>query len=134
MPEPEAVRIDKWLWAARFAKTRADASEAAGGGRVHVNGIAVRASKLVKVGDRVRIASGPDWREADVVGLSEKRLSAPLAAALYEETPESIRRRAERAEQRRLVRPAPAPIDGGRPTKRDRRRYERETGRGRRGR
>ena len=134
MPDPEAVRIDKWLWAARFAKTRAAASEAAGGGRVHVNGAAVRASKSVRVGDRVRIASGPVWREVDVRALSEKRLSAPLAAALYEETPESIRRRAEPAEQRRLVTPAPAPIDGGRPTKRDRRRYDREAGRGRRGR
>jgi ribosome-associated heat shock protein Hsp15 len=134
MPELQAVRIDKWLWAARFAKTRAAASEAAGGGRVHVNGAAVRPSKLVKVGDRVQFASGPVWREVDVVALSEKRLSAPLAAALYEETPESIRRRAERAEQRRLVTPAPAPFEGGRPTKRDRRRYERELGRDRRGR
>src|SRR3954447_25745694 len=103
MPEPDGVRIDKWLWAARFAKTRAAASEAAGGGRVHINGAAVRASKLVKVGDRVRIAFGPASREVDVVGLSEKRLSAPLAKALYEETPESIRQQAERAEQRRLV-------------------------------
>ena len=134
MPELEAVRVDKWLWAARFAKTRAAASEAAGGGRVHVNGAAVRASKLVRVGDRVRIASGPVWREVDVLSLSEKRLSAPLAEALYRETPESIRHRAERAEQRRLITPAPAPIDGGRPTKRDRRRYDRETGRGRSGR
>lgn len=127
----EGVRIDKWLWAARFAKTRAIASEAAAGGRVHVNGGAAKASKLVRPGDRVRISFGPVWREVDVVALSEKRLSAPLASALYEETPESIRQREEYAEQRRLVAPAPAPIDGGRPTKRDRRRYEKSARRGR---
>lgn len=130
------VRIDKWLWAARLAKTRAIASEAAGGGRVDVNGHAVKASKLVKPGDRVKVSFGPVWREVDVLALAEKRLSAPLAAELYEETPESIRKREEYAEQRRLMAPAPAPIDGGRPTKRDRRRYE-QTSRpdaGRRGR
>jgi ribosome-associated heat shock protein Hsp15 len=115
-----AVRIDKWLWAARFYKTRSLATEAVVGGRVHVGGERVKPSRDVKVGETVEITQGTVRRVVEVTGLAERRGSATVAATLYAETPESIAAREEDALQRRLS----APVFGGRPTKVDRRRLE----------
>lgn len=120
--------MDQWLWAARFAKTRALANEAAAGGRVKVGGTAAKPSKELHVGDVVDVAFGEVRRTVRVVALAQRRVSAPEAAKLYEETAESIERR-ERAEaDRRAVRAARPRFDdaGARPTKRDRRRFESE--------
>src|SRR3954452_7029692 len=123
----DPVRIDKWLWAARLFKTRGLAAEAVKGGRVHVNGAAVKPSRDVRVGDRLEVTLGPVPRVVDVRGTSDRRGPAREAALLYDETPGSVAAREAYAEQRRLMGPAPAlPDRGGRPTKRDRRRYERE--------
>src|ERR1041384_1150640 len=86
----ERVRIDKWLWAARFFKTRSVATEAVVGGRVHVNGTRVKPAKEVCVGDTVEVTIGTVRHTVRVEGLSDKRGSATVAAALYTETPESI--------------------------------------------
>jgi ribosome-associated heat shock protein Hsp15 len=116
----ERVRIDKWLWAARFFKTRALASKACELGRVLSHGQPVKPARDVKVGDRLRVTNDGGDFEIDVLGLSEVRGPAPVAQALYHETDESKAARAKAAEERRLYReysPAPA----GRPSKRDRR-------------
>ena len=123
--DEEPVRIDKWLWAARFVKTRALAVEAVKGGRVHVNGQRVKPAREVAVGDEVEYVLGPMRRTVVVRGISRHRGPAPEAAQLYEETPESIARGEELAVQRKIER-AIAGDRGGRPTKRDRRRYESE--------
>ena len=116
-----APRLDKWLWAARFFKTRSLASEEIARGRVQVNGQSAKASRLVRVADLVELRQGAVQRTVKVLGLSHVRGPAPVAQALYEETPESVAAREARAEQRRLA-PEPADtIDQGRPTKRDRR-------------
>jgi ribosome-associated heat shock protein Hsp15 len=122
------VRIDKWLWAARLAKTRPLAAEAVTGGRVHLNGKATKPSKDVKPGDRIEMTIGAVRRTVDVRATSDKRGPAAVAQALYEETPESIATRERDREQRRLATP-PMPDVGGRPTKRDRRRFDRTRGR-----
>lgn len=117
----ERLRIDKWLWAARFYKTRTLASEEIDKGRVHINGVAVKPAREVKAGDTLQLRIGVISRTVVVKGVSDKRGSAPVAALLFEETPQSIAQRAAAAEQRRL---APEPALGltqGRPTKRDRR-------------
>jgi ribosome-associated heat shock protein Hsp15 len=130
----DAVRIDRWLWAARLFKTRGAATEAVLGGRAHVNGTRVKPSKEVRPGDRLEITVGDVRRELVVCGVAVKRGPASVAAMLYEETPESIARRVQLAEARRLARPLGADL-GARPTKRDRRRLEalRRAQRGRRG-
>src|SRR5690606_3522892 len=87
--DPERVRIDKWLWAARFFKTRALAIEAVKGGRVQVDGARVKPSRTVRVGDRIEITIGQTRRTVDVRALSDRRGPASVAATLYEETPES---------------------------------------------
>lgn len=116
-----APRLDKWLWAARFFKTRSLASEEIARGRVQVNGQSAKASRLVRVSDRIELRQGSVQRTVRVLGLSHVRGPAPAAQALYEETPESIATRERLAEQRRLA-PEPAEtIDQGRPTKRNRR-------------
>ena len=118
--------MDQWLWAARFAKTRALANEAAAGGRVKIDGAAVKPSKELHVGDVVDVAFGEVRRTVVVKALARRRVSAPDAAKLYEETPESVERR-ERAEaERRAVQQVRPRFDdaGARPTKRDRRRFE----------
>jgi len=119
----ETVRIDKWLWAARFFKTRGAATAAVVGGRIHVNGERVKPAKDVRVGDRLVVTAGSDRRTVMVRGLAEKRGPAAVAAALYEETPDSIALREQRAAERRLARPVGADL-GARPTKQDRRRLE----------
>ena len=111
----DCVRIDKWLWAARFFKTRSAAAQAVLGGRVHINGARVKPSKELRVGDTVDVTIRALKRTVEVRGLSDKRGPAPVAAALYEETPESIRAREQDALERRLA---------ARPTKLDRRRLE----------
>jgi ribosome-associated heat shock protein Hsp15 len=115
-------RIDKWLWAARFYKTRSLAVEEIGRGRVQVNGQDVnKPAREVKPGDIVSLRQGHVPRTVVVKGLSDVRGPAPVAQQLYEETPESLKAREQAAEQRRLA-PEPAnTIEHGRPTKRGRR-------------
>lgn len=119
----EAVRIDKWLWAARFFKTRSASTDAVSGGRVHVNGARVKPSRDVFPGDTVVVRVGQQEWTVLVRALSDKRGSASIAATLYEETPESAARREQRALEARMSRPLGADL-GMRPTKQDRRRLE----------
>ena len=117
----EKLRIDKWLWAARFYKTRSLATEEVNKGRVQVGGQDVKPAREVKPGDHITLRSGPVVRTVVVVGISQARGPAPIAQALYTETPESLQARTAAAEQRRLA-PEPAhSLDHGRPTKRQRR-------------
>jgi len=128
VPEDGDVRLDKWLWAARLLKTRGLAAEAVRGGRVHVDGERAKPSRAVRIGDRVELTKGEGLRiEVVVRGVSGRRGPAAVAAQLYEETPESRAARERHAAERRFAAP-PAPVAGGRPTKRDRRRLERGPG------
>ncbi|MDC8770776.1 RNA-binding S4 domain-containing protein [Roseateles albus] len=116
------LRLDKWLWAARFFKTRSLAAEEIGRGRVQVNGLVAKASRELKIGDLLKFRQGVVEREVQVRGLSHVRGPAPQAQALYEETPDSVAQREKLSEARRLA-PEPAQsITQGRPTKQDRRR------------
>ena len=120
----ERLRIDKWLWASRFYKTRSLAADEIDKGRVSVNGAGVKPSKELKVGDTVEIHMGPVSREVIVTSLTDKRGSAALAALMFSETQASVAKRLAAAEQRRLA-PEPAlSLAQGRPTKRDRRTLE----------
>jgi ribosome-associated heat shock protein Hsp15 len=120
--EENRVRLDKWLWAARFYKTRGLASEEIARGRVTVNGGPAKASRELKPGDLIDLRQGTLQRQVVVLGLSHIRGPAPAAQALYQETPASIAAREKAAEQRRLGGAEPAlSIEQGRPTKRDRR-------------
>ncbi len=119
-----AVRIDKWLWAARFFKTRGLAITAIETGRVLVAGDKVKPARLLRGGERLTIQVGDAERDIDVLGVSEHRGPAPIAQALYAETESSLLRRAEAAAQRKLFR-EPAHAIQGRPTKRDRRDLDR---------
>ncbi|MDX6453637.1 MAG: ribosome-associated heat shock protein Hsp15 [Gaiellaceae bacterium] len=119
----EHARIDKWLWAARFFKTRSLATGAVLAGHVQVNGTRVKPSKDVHVGDDVDVRIGTFTWSVAVTGLSDKRGSAAVARTLYAETPESAKAREEQALQRRLARPLGAEL-GERPTKQDRRRLD----------
>jgi ribosome-associated heat shock protein Hsp15 len=119
----ERVRIDKWLWAARFFKTRSAATEAVAGGHVHVNGVRAKPSREVAVGERVEIRRDQQEWTVQVRGLADRRGSAAAAAALYEETPESAEAREQRRLELRANRPPGADL-AGRPTKRDRRRLD----------
>jgi ribosome-associated heat shock protein Hsp15 len=115
------VRIDKWLWAARFYKTRSLATEEVHKGHVQVNGADVKASREIRVGDSIILLQAKVPRTVIVMALSEQRGPATIAQQLYEETTESKKLRETEAERRRLS-PEPAlSIEGGRPTKRDRR-------------
>lgn len=118
----ESLRLDKWLWAARFYKTRAIAVEEIGKGRVTVNGQLAKASREVRVGDLIQLRQGPIDREVRVAGLSSFRGPAPVAQTLYDETPDSIAAREKAAEARRLAPEPASTIEQGRPTKQDRRR------------
>ena len=119
----EQTRLDRWLWAARFFKTRSAATEAVAGGRVHVNGARAKPAKEVRPGDSLEITVSGARREVVVLGVAEKRGSASVAATLYAETPESAARREEQGLERRFARPLGADL-GARPTKRDRRRLD----------
>lgn len=125
---PGKVRIDKWLWAARFFKTRALASDAIEGGKVEVNDERSKRSKLVSAGDRVRIRTGPYEHRVTVLGVSEKRGSATIASALYEEDAESKKAREAMALHVRAMH-ASNSYETGRPSKKDRRDIERVRGR-----
>ena len=115
------MRVDRWLWTSRLVKTRALAAEAAKGGRVHVNGVAVKPSREVGVGDQLELTVGPVRRTVIVRGSAERRVSAAEASKLYDETEDSVAERERQAELRRLG----APVNlGARPTKRDRRRFD----------
>ena len=119
------MRLDKWLWAARFYKTRSLATDEIGKGRVSVNGQAAKASRELRPGDTVLIRQGPVQRSVVVQGLSQVRGPAPAAQALYEETPDSLNARTQAAEARRLAAEPALSIEQGRPTKRDRREIDR---------
>lgn len=121
MTPPESMRLDKWLWCARFYKTRALAVEEIGKGRVMVNGQAAKASRELRPGDTVALRQGVVPRTVLVRGLSGMRGPAVVAQQLYEETPESIASREQAAEMRRLAPEPASSLHDGRPTKRDRR-------------
>jgi ribosome-associated heat shock protein Hsp15 len=123
------VRLDKWLWAARFYKTRALAAEAIGGGKVQVNGDRVKRAKELKAGDEIRIRQGPFEHLIVVRALSDRRGPASQAAALYAERPESVAARDAMATQLKSVHAAFVTDVKGRPTKRDRRDINRLKGR-----
>ncbi|USX15081.1 S4 domain-containing protein [Oxalobacteraceae bacterium OTU3CAMAD1] len=116
----DSVRLDKWLWAARFFKTRSLATDAVDAGKVKVNGDKVKPARTVRIGDKLDIDNGSDRWEIDVMNLSDVRQAAPIARNLYEETDESVERRANVAENRKMFREPSADFKG-RPTKRDRR-------------
>jgi ribosome-associated heat shock protein Hsp15 len=119
----DGVRIDKWLWAARFFKTRSLAATAVAGGRVHVNGERAKPAKLVHVDDRIEVTKGTERWTLVVRGLADRRASATSAQQLYDETDESRERRAQQAVERRFARPPGADV-GARPTKLARRRLD----------
>ena len=118
------MRLDKWLWAARFYKTRSLATEEISKGRVQVNQLEAKPARDIKTGDTVAMRQGPIIRTVVVHGLSQQRGSAPVAQQLYEETAESMRMREAATEQRRMNPEPASSIEHGRPTKRDRRSLE----------
>jgi ribosome-associated heat shock protein Hsp15 len=124
------VRIDKWLWAARFFKTRSLAAEAIDGGHVQVNGVRAKPSRGVRIGETITLRKGPYEFVVIVRGVSDRRGPAPEAQALYEETEASRRRREEVAEKYRFA-SMDAPAPERRPDKRDRRRIIRFVDKGR---
>jgi len=117
----DSIRIDKWLWAARFFKTRSLATEEVGKGRVQIAQQDVKPSREVRLGDTVVLWQASVKRTVVVKGISGARGSAPVAQTLYEETAQSVQERAQAAEQRRLHAEPALAIAHGRPTKRDRR-------------
>ena len=115
----EEVRVDKWLWAARFFKTRGLATEAINGGKVHLNGQRIKPSRKIKVNDTLSISIGQVEKEVIVLGLSERRGPASIAQTLYEETAESLKKREEK---KKLLASQPQTDRlWGRPNKKDRR-------------
>ncbi|WP_317204356.1 RNA-binding S4 domain-containing protein [Janthinobacterium sp.] len=123
----DTVRIDKWLWAARFFKTRSLATDAVDKGKVRLREERVKPARPLRPGDELFIDNGADSWEVRVLGLSEQRGSAPVARLLYAETPASAARRAHEAEQHKLFREPGAAIKG-RPSKRDRRQLSKASG------
>ncbi|RRJ82453.1 RNA-binding S4 domain-containing protein [Aestuariirhabdus litorea] len=113
-------RLDKWLWAARFFKTRSLAKQAVEGGKVHYNGARTKPSKEPKVGDLLKIRQGLDDLEVEIVAISEQRRGAPEAQRLYRESDTSIKKREAAAAQRKALR-GNSPATAGRPTKKQRR-------------
>ena len=114
-----APRLDKWLWAARFYKTRSIAQQMVNGGKVHYNGQRTKPSRKVEVGATIQLRQGFDEKEVRVISLSEKRGNATLAATLYEETAASIEKREQHQLQRKLANSSA--ISDGRPDKKQRR-------------
>ena len=121
LPAADKVRLDKWLWAARFYKTRGLAADEIAKGRVDVNGQAAKASRELRLGDQVGFRQGVAARTVVVKALSDVRGPAPLAQTLYEETADSIALRLRQAEERRQGTEPAHTLEQGRPTKRDRR-------------
>jgi len=126
---PARVRLDKWLWAARFYKTRALAVDAIDGGKIELNGERTKRSKLVEAGDKIRIRMGPYEHVVAVKDVSERRGSAPIAAKLYEEDAESKKQREVMAAHMKAMH-ANTGYESGRPTKKDRRDIAKIRGRG----
>lgn len=120
----EQVRIDKWLWAARFFKTRSLATDAVDAGRVRLDGERIKPARSVRCGDLLQIDNGSTEWEVEVRALADKRGSAEIAQKLYAETAASMQKRQQEAERRRYFR-EPAQEIKGRPTKRDRRMLDR---------
>ena len=120
MTNEEQLRLDKWLWAARFFKTRALAAEAVSGGKVHVNGDRVKPARTIKVGDRLNITRGQYEYEVIVLALNKQRRPASEAQLLYEETEQSQAKRLQQMEMNRAIN-ASIPISERRPSKKDRR-------------
>jgi ribosome-associated heat shock protein Hsp15 len=118
--EPGSVRIDKWLWAARFFKTRSLAAEAVSGGKVHLNGQRVKPARAVRPGDVLRIHKGSFEFIVTIDEVAEKRASAKIASGWYTETEDSVSAREQRSEQLRLL-ASSRPVTEGRPNKKDRR-------------
>jgi ribosome-associated heat shock protein Hsp15 len=118
------VRLDKWLWAARFFKTRGLATEAVSGGKVHANGLRVKPARVVRVGDLLEIRKGAYTFQVEVLGLSDRRGPASVASRLYAESEESLQRREALRAQRRG---SESGLAAGKPSKRDRRRILRFT-------
>ena len=129
MSDVSQVRLDTWLWAARFFKTRALAAQAVDGGKVELNGARAKRAKPVQVGDRLRVRRGPFEHHVTVRGLSARRGPAAVAAALYEEDAERKQARQRLADQLRIA-PSLRYEGKGRPTKRERRDIERLKGEG----
>ena len=113
------TRVDKWLWAARFFRTRAKAKEAIDGGKVHINGTRAKPSKELSIGDTFELTQGWDEKVVVVKDLSDKRGAAPIAQTLYEETAESVEKRERITEQRKAA--GSQVRSEGRPSKKDRR-------------
>lgn len=126
----DKLRVDKWVWAARFFKTRSLAVEAIGKGRVLVNRQPVKPAREVGVGDEIEVRRGDEVLVVHVRAISGVRGPAPQARLLYEETAESVAARERKAEQRRLAPEPSLDLDMGRPTKRDRRQMDRWRGEG----
>jgi len=116
----ENVRIDKWLWAARFFKTRSLATDAVDNGRVRLDGERIKPARPVKLGDQLNVDNGSDRWDIEVIQISDQRGSATIARSLYDEKAASVARRELLKESRRLY-PEPGSTIKGRPTKRDRR-------------
>ena len=114
------VRIDKWLWAARFFKTRSLATDAVDNGKVRLGGERIKPARAVRIDDLLAIDNGADTWQVTVLGISDQRGSAPVARTLYAETAASVARRESDAEARKLYR-EPGTTIKGRPTKHDRR-------------
>jgi ribosome-associated heat shock protein Hsp15 len=126
MDSPDvSTRLDKWLWAARFFKTRSQASDAVEGGKIEVNGEKPKRSRTIKPGDRIRIRLGPCEHRITVRAVAQKRGSAAIAAELFLEDPESRAARERLAEQHRLAAQLQGGESRGRPSKKDRRDIER---------
>ena len=124
----DKLRIDKWLWAARFYKTRSLAVEEIDKGRVQINTLEAKPSREVKVGDTVTLRQGPLTRTLVVRGITGQRGPAPVAQQLYEETEESLRLKNQAAEQRHFTNDPASTLEHGRPTKRDRRSLDKAQG------
>ena len=120
----EPIRVDKWLWAARFFKTRSLATDAIDHGRVKLNGVKIKPAKTIQLDDLLDIDNGSTQWQIRVTGLSSQRGSATVARQLYSETEESIKMR-EQEDMRRVLFPEPSADIKGRPTKRDRRLLDR---------
>ena len=120
MNDDKQVRIDKWLWAARFYKTRTLAANAVTNGKIKLNGARIKPSKQIKLNDKLIIQSAPFSWDIQVTSLADRRVSAVLAKTLYEESTESQSARAELIELLKLEKKQNIPVQKGRPTKRDR--------------